>query len=174
MDASEIEIYTTKLGEVELALSADPTNTELAQLKQEIEDLLALGNQLYEPPATPDRAPAAPSAPAQAQSGNPDKEDAGRPRNAKGAGGVQRGKVDKQQHHRKKNNGKRVSPDALASSSQQAWLKFAKGSSSKKLKAKAINSQSIFRSPDTVSGRVGVSNSGKGMTKTPPSTRKPV
>ncbi|KAJ1668026.1 hypothetical protein IW140_002459 [Coemansia sp. RSA 1813] len=155
MDASEIETYVTKLGEVELALSADPTNTELAQLKQEIEDLLALGGQLYETPTS--NASAAPLA---------SEKDRG-PKNTS-AGAVQKGKVDKQ---RSKKNKKRTSADASASSSQQAWLKFAKGS--KKLKAKAINSQSIFKSPDTVLGKVGVSNSGRGMTKTPSAARKP-
>ncbi|KAJ2547284.1 hypothetical protein EV175_005285 [Coemansia sp. RSA 1933] len=150
MDASEVEMYITKLGEVELALSADPGNTELVQLKQEIEDLLALGSQLCEPSAA--NASAAP--PASSSGG-----DRG-PKNT-GAGAVQKGKVDKQRSRKPK---KSTSADAAASSGQQAWLKFAKGS--KKLKAKAINSQSIFKSPDTVLGKVGVANSGKGMTKT--------
>ncbi|KAJ1798817.1 hypothetical protein LPJ59_002255 [Coemansia sp. RSA 2399] len=166
MDASEIETYITKLGEVELALSADPGNTELAQLKKEIEDLLALGGQLYETPAS--NASAAPPAAAAASASS--ERDRG-PKNT-GAGAVQKGKVDKQ---RSKKNKKRASADALASSGQQAWLKFAKGS--KKLKAKAINNQSIFKSPDTVLGKVGVSSSGKGMTKAPStsslSARKP-
>ncbi|KAJ2390633.1 hypothetical protein GGI23_005582 [Coemansia sp. RSA 2559] len=160
MDASEIETYITKLGEVELALSADPGNTELAQLKKEIEDLLALSGQLYETPAS--NASAAP--PAAAAASSPSSERDRGPKNT-GAGAVQKGKVDKQ---RSKKNKKRTSADVLASSNQQAWLKFAKGS--KKLKAKAINSQSIFKSPDTVLGKVGVSSSGKGMTKTPSSS----
>ncbi|KAJ2056302.1 hypothetical protein GGI08_003895, partial [Coemansia sp. S2] len=49
MDAGEIELYVTKLAEVELALSADPDNSELQTLKSEIEDLLLLSSQLHEP-----------------------------------------------------------------------------------------------------------------------------
>ncbi|PIA14271.1 hypothetical protein COEREDRAFT_10626 [Coemansia reversa NRRL 1564] len=46
MDAAEIELYNQKLSEVELALSADPDNSELQQLKDEIKDLLSLSAHL--------------------------------------------------------------------------------------------------------------------------------
>ncbi|KAI9502479.1 hypothetical protein GGI25_002659 [Coemansia spiralis] len=139
MDAAEIEIYITKLSEVELALSADPTNKELAQLKHEIEDLLALSSQLRETPSTP-------LAKASKDDGAGKRQ--ARPDNKKAV--VQKGKVAKKDN---------------VSEGQQAWLKFAK--SGKKLKAKAINKQSIFKSPDTVAGKVGVANSGRGMTRNP-------
>ncbi|KAJ1812248.1 hypothetical protein LPJ56_005568, partial [Coemansia sp. RSA 2599] len=67
-------------------------------------------------------------------------------------GAVHRGgKIEKNKSGRKKNG-------SAAATAQQAWLAFAKGSSgaSKKLKAKAINDKSIFKSPDTVNGKVGV------------------
>ncbi|KAJ1965861.1 hypothetical protein GGI12_000490 [Dipsacomyces acuminosporus] len=75
---------------------------------------------------------------------------------------MQKGRVEKTR--KAKSAGGKASSSAAAG--QQAWLKFAKGGSSKKLKAKAINQRSIFKSPDTVTGKVGVANSGKGMTKT--------
>ncbi|KAJ2715388.1 hypothetical protein H4R19_001234, partial [Coemansia spiralis] len=52
MDAAEIGVYRQKLEEVELALSADPDNSELQQLRGEIEDLLSLSAQL-QPPEPP-------------------------------------------------------------------------------------------------------------------------
>ncbi|KAJ1720900.1 hypothetical protein LPJ53_004523 [Coemansia erecta] len=77
--------------------------------------------------------------------------------------GVIKGKVEKKK-------GKK-SAGGSAASSQQAWLKFATGSGSKKLKAKAINDKSIFKSPDAVTGKIGVANSGRGMTKNPGSSK---
>ncbi|KAJ1982075.1 hypothetical protein H4R34_001835 [Dimargaris verticillata] len=47
---------------------------------------------------------------------------------------------------------------------QNAWLDFAK-KAGKKRKAPAINRKSIFTSPDTVEGKVGVVGSDKPMTK---------
>jgi len=41
---------------------------------------------------------------------------------------------------------------------QQAWLRFSKGHG-------ILNRKSIFASPDTVEGKVGVTGSGKGMTQ---------
>ncbi|KAJ2873766.1 hypothetical protein GGH93_002945, partial [Coemansia aciculifera] len=72
---------------------------------------------------------------------------------------------------KKRQGGKDREGGSAVASSQQAWLKFAKGGGAKKLKAKAINDQSIFKSPDTVSGKVGVTNSGKGMAKNPSKTK---
>ncbi|PIA12490.1 hypothetical protein COEREDRAFT_12725 [Coemansia reversa NRRL 1564] len=46
MDAAEIELYNQKLSKVELVLSADPDNSELQQLKDEIKDLLSLSAYL--------------------------------------------------------------------------------------------------------------------------------
>ncbi|KAJ2000544.1 hypothetical protein GGI04_003561 [Coemansia thaxteri] len=224
MDASEIEIYVTKLAEVELALSADPGNTELQTLKSEIEDLLLLSSQLLDPatPSTADAKDVKAVKPKEQQRmwqlgdecqamyagdgkyydakvvsienpsggiyqvsfagyekssiqttraadmrekskkpGNYDRaraEAPGRP-----SAGVKGGKVAKKRH------GGRDEAAAQVASSQQAWLKFAKGG--KRLKAKAINDQSIFKSPDTVSGKVGVTNSGKGMAKNLPKTK---
>ncbi|KAJ1880378.1 hypothetical protein LPJ57_002291 [Coemansia sp. RSA 486] len=71
----------------------------------------------------------------------------------------QGGRVDKNKAAKNKKNGS--STTAAAAAAQQAWLAFAKGNGSsssggKKLKAKAINDKSIFKSPDTVSGKVGV------------------
>ncbi|KAJ2013664.1 hypothetical protein GGI14_005267, partial [Coemansia sp. S680] len=76
------------------------------------------------------------------------------------------GKITKKRQGAKDRDG-----GSAVATSQQAWLKFAKGGGSKKLKAKAINDQSIFKSPDTVSGKVGVTNSGKGMAKNPSKTK---
>ncbi|KAJ1880360.1 hypothetical protein LPJ57_002294 [Coemansia sp. RSA 486] len=69
----------------------------------------------------------------------------------------QGGRVDKNKAAKNKKNGS----STTAAAAQQAWLAFAKGNGSsssggKKLKAKAINDKSIFKSPDTVSGKVGV------------------
>ncbi|KAJ2082872.1 hypothetical protein H4R24_001264 [Coemansia sp. RSA 988] len=241
MDSAEIELYNQKLGEVELALSADPDNLELRQLKNEIKDLLSLSAHLQtnspradkgdnNPPSTVVTPPesATPSvtdslAPSQQQVwrvgdscearytdgqfyparvvavrldniyqvtfvGYGDMQDMlaedmrlpasstnkGRPIKASqvnlhASSVVADGKIEKAQtkNAKKRSGGK----GAQAASSQQAWLKFAKGGSSKKLKAKAINSRSIFKSPDTITGKVGVTNSGKGMTKNPRLTR---
>ncbi|KAG0220795.1 hypothetical protein B0O80DRAFT_425128 [Mortierella sp. GBAus27b] len=49
---------------------------------------------------------------------------------------------------------------------QQAWQNFAKGAGSKKTKgATPIMKKSIFASPDSLDGKVGVVGSGKGMTQ---------
>ncbi|KAJ1731104.1 hypothetical protein LPJ61_002697 [Coemansia biformis] len=214
MDAAEIEVYKQKLGEVELALSADPNNSELQQLKGEIEDLLSLSAQLQ--PEAPQRiesdrkqqpagARCASSTdegrgwqigdtcearykdgkyyPArvvavrahgvyqvtfvgysdiQEVAGSEMRAAAGGGKRARGAKGVAgSGKVGKQ--HKGKTRG------GVAASGQQSWLKFAK--ESKKLRAKAINDKSIFKSPDTADGKVGVVNSGKGMTQNPRPTK---
>ncbi|KAI8322090.1 hypothetical protein GQ54DRAFT_163496 [Martensiomyces pterosporus] len=244
MDSRELDTYTTKLAEVELALSADPSNSELQILKREIEDLLQLTMQLQggEPnstaPAVSDNKkqeekartqPTVNSTPTSASSEkhewrigdecmarykadsqfyparvvavhggdayqvtfvgygdmqetrgedmtgqkrkhDEDKGSAGQKeqtqqqqRNAGGAGslGMKHGKIEKHKSSERSKSG----GGGSAATGQQAWLKFAKGGHSKKLKAKAINSHSIFKSPDTVTGKVGVSNSGKGMTK---------
>ncbi|KAI8973728.1 hypothetical protein BDF20DRAFT_824059 [Mycotypha africana] len=49
---------------------------------------------------------------------------------------------------------------------KNAWLNFAKGGSKKKKTnaTSVINKKSIFKSPDNPEGKVGVVNSGKGMT----------
>ncbi|KAJ2385679.1 hypothetical protein GGI05_004621 [Coemansia sp. RSA 2603] len=242
MDASEIEIYATKLAEVELALATDPENPELLTLKQEIEDLLALTSQLHSPTQykhsesksepkpletstvpephasyTP-AAEAAATATAKvwrigdqceakymadgkyyparvvAVRGNhtyqvafvgygdmqesqaydmrdpPLSQSITKKPVSKTTSkdttvpttkpdGVVNGKVEKKKSKK--------SAGGSAASSQQAWLKFATGSGSKKLKAKAINDKSIFKSPDAATGRIGVANSGRGMTKNP-------
>ncbi|KAJ1937986.1 hypothetical protein FBU59_004587 [Linderina macrospora] len=194
MDSSELELYKTQLSEVELALSADPTNTELQALKSDLQELLSL---------TPKPQPAKPKStgswsigmeclakysdgqfyPAMIVGhgeigmkvtfvgyGDTQDTDVDDLRNideakkpeAKSTGKIDRvekGKVEKMSGKKKQKK-----PDVMAQG-QQAWLKFATGGHSKKLKAKAINSKSIFKSPSTVNGRVGVSNSGKGMTK---------
>ncbi|KAJ1935565.1 hypothetical protein GGF37_005946 [Kickxella alabastrina] len=224
MDIAEIEAYTTKLAEVELALSADPESADLQMLKQEIQDLLELTKQLYEPAPQPLQAATA----LMASALNTDKsletlpqiatrawqigddcearyaadsqfyparivavrdngyqvafigygdmqevqpldlreltkptKPADRPASQPGHNPkpVKQGRVDKKK-------GGKADAGSVASS-QQAWLKFAKGGASKKLKVKAINDKSIFKSPDTATGKVGVSNSGKGMTKNP-------
>ncbi|KAJ2120457.1 hypothetical protein IW147_005070 [Coemansia sp. RSA 720] len=189
MDAAEIDVYKQKLSEVELALSADPSNTELQQLKTEIQDLLALSAQLH--PAPPPTLPApAPTPPATAThkwqigdsceaqytdskyyparvvavradtygvtfvgySGMHDIQ-ASSMRPAHAQSNAHRAPA----RERTKKRGK-----SAVEQSQQAWLKFARGKSKK-----AINSKSIFKSPDTVTGKVGVTNSGRGVTKNP-------
>ncbi|KAJ2162978.1 hypothetical protein GGF46_000164 [Coemansia sp. RSA 552] len=238
MDATELAVYQQKLGEVELALSADPENTELQQLRSEIEDLLSLGAQLQTASARTDKpkaraasraagattqvqkqqhvwrigdscearytdgkfyparvvaaradnvyqvtfvgygdmqdtraddlrrppAEAAAAAASATTTGGQGEGAKDTPARGGGAEAVAGGRAGKQRAKRRADN-------TRASSSQQAWLKFAKGGGSKKLKAKAINDQSIFKSPDTVAGRVGVANSGKGMTKNPRPTK---
>ncbi|KAJ1921599.1 hypothetical protein IW146_000403 [Coemansia sp. RSA 922] len=217
MDAGEIELYVTKLAEVELALSADPDNSELQTLKSEIEDLLLLSSQLHEPSTSSTAESADTKRPQQQQ-----KEwQIGDECEAKYAGdgkfyvarvtstesassgvyqvsfiGYEKGSLqttralDMREKSRKTSNSSNrlaVTKDgkitkkrqgakdrdggSAVATSQQAWLKFAKGGGSKKLKAKAINDQSIFKSPDTVSGKVGVTNSGKGMAKNPSKTK---
>ncbi|KAJ2745144.1 hypothetical protein GGI20_002406 [Coemansia sp. BCRC 34301] len=224
MDAGEIELYVTKLAEVELALSADPGNTELQTLKSEIEDLLHLSSQLHEPNTTTTAGPtdANSAAARQWQIGDEceakysgdgkfysakiasaesassgiyqvsfigyekgslqttralDMREKSRKYDASSRAGTTRplapaattkdGKVTKKKRH----GGKDREAGSAVASSQQAWLKFAKGGGAKKLKAKAINDQSIFKSPDTVNGKVGVTNSGKGMAKAQPKTK---
>ncbi|KAJ2428342.1 hypothetical protein GGF47_001391 [Coemansia sp. RSA 2524] len=187
MDAAEIDVYKQKLSEVELALSADPENTELQQLKTEIQDLLALSAQLHPAPQpTPTPAPAPAATPThkwqigdscEAQytdskyyparvvavradtygvtfvgySGMHDIH-ASSMRVARAQSNVHRAPA----RERTKKRGK-----SGVEQSQQAWLKFARG------KNKAINNKSIFKSPDTVTGKVGVTNSGRGVTKNP-------
>ncbi|KAJ2783131.1 hypothetical protein H4R18_001879 [Coemansia javaensis] len=222
MDAAEIGAYRQKLGEVELALSADPDNAELRQLRSEIEDLLALSAQLVQAEPAPAR-PARDSAPAssareqrQWQIGEacearytdgryyPARVVAVRPGGAyqvafvgygdmqdtraaemRPAGRTADGRVAKPDRPDKPSKpgkpGKPGKPDKPtkpaqpgAASSQQAWLKFAHGGAKKgRLKAKAINTRSIFKSPETATGRVGVSNSGRGMTQNPAPPRPP-
>ncbi|KAJ1923146.1 Survival of motor neuron--splicing factor 30 [Tieghemiomyces parasiticus] len=53
----------------------------------------------------------------------------------------------------------------IAREKQSSWLEFARKSSKKKGRGGAINSKSIFASPDTVKGKVGVVGSGKPMTE---------
>ncbi|KAJ2460104.1 hypothetical protein GGF42_001059 [Coemansia sp. RSA 2424] len=218
MDAGEIELYVTKLAEVELALSADPGNTELQTLKSEIEDLLLLSNQLQEPNAPNTAEPTDAKTPewkigdeceakysgdgkfydakiVSAESASSgiyqvaftgyekgslqttralDMREKSRKSASSRAAGTRPptavtkdGKITK----KKRQGGKDREGGSAVASSQQAWLKFAKGGGAKKLKAKAINEQSIFKSPDTVSGKVGVTNSGKGMAKNPPKAK---
>ncbi|KAJ1978606.1 hypothetical protein H4R35_001831 [Dimargaris xerosporica] len=66
----------------------------------------------------------------------------------------------------KKRATKAVKPSAarVQRERQNAWLDFAK-KAGKKRKAPAINRKSIFSSPDTVEGKVGVIGSDKPMTK---------
>ncbi|KAJ2890140.1 hypothetical protein GGI21_001161 [Coemansia aciculifera] len=212
MDASEIELYVTKLAEVELALSADPDNVELQTLKSEIEDLLQLSSQLQLPTA-PNTAESTEPKPQQREWHIGDECEAkysgdGKFYSAKivsaesaSSGiyqvsftGYEKGSLqttratDMRENSRKsdygssragtkdgriakKKGGKDREGGSAVASGQQAWLKFAKGGSAKKLKAKAINEQSIFKSPDNVGGKVGVSNSGKGMAKNPSKTK---
>ncbi|KAJ2856037.1 hypothetical protein J3B02_001837 [Coemansia erecta] len=244
MDAAEIEVYATKLAEVELALEADPENIELQTLKTEIEDLLALTSELNEHPSASSATatvadttkqtfrPTAIHTDAQrkfsetssaatqptrnwrigdqcearyAADGNyyaarvvavrggnvfqvafvgygdmqetraqdmrmlgaqdatteETKTATAELRKGRADGStVQRaGKIEKSKKTKNKNSG------SAAAAAQQAWLAFAKGSggsgSSKKLKAKAINDKSIFKSPDTVNGKVGVARHSK-------------
>ncbi|KAJ2060360.1 hypothetical protein GGI17_003809 [Coemansia sp. S146] len=225
MDASEIELYVTKLAEVELALSADPDNSELQTLKSEIEDLLLLSSQLHEPSTSSAAESADTKSAKQPQQQQQQKEwQIGDECEAKYSGdgkfyvarvmstesassgvyqvsfiGYEKGSLqttralDMREKSRKTGNssnrpaavavtkdgkivkkrqgGKDREGGSAVASSQQAWLKFAKGGGAKKLKAKAINDQSIFKSPDTVSGKVGVTNSGKGMAKNPSKTK---
>ncbi|KAJ2345331.1 hypothetical protein IWW50_004528 [Coemansia erecta] len=195
MDAAEIDVYQQKLSEVELALSADPSNTELQQLKTEIESLLSLSAQLHPaaPRASSKGKPRAPDGPPQTDAhkwqigdtcearfsdeqyyparvvsvlpdgiykltfvGYGDMQDtrASDMRIVHAPAATQPKKVAKKAEKRKKHDS--------AQSGQQAWLKFAKG---KKLKAKPINDRSIFKSPETTTGKVGVANSGRGVTK---------
>ncbi|KAJ2806373.1 hypothetical protein H4R21_000890 [Coemansia helicoidea] len=180
MDAAEIEVYRQKLGEVELALSADPENSELQQLKGEIEDLLSLSAQLLPESPQERAAPAAKeerAAPAGAAQewrvgdscearytdgkfyaarvaavraggvyqvafvkyGTVLDASADGLRAAGGGKGPRAGKVGKRPAGKTRGAG-------AAATGQQSWLKFAKGG--KKLKAKAINDRSIFKSPD--------------------------
>ncbi|KAJ2489298.1 hypothetical protein IWW37_004085 [Coemansia sp. RSA 2050] len=224
MDAGEIELYVTKLAEVELALSADPDNPDLQTLKKEIEELLVLSSQLHEPSAVNTAESA--NTKSASQTRQQEKEwQVGDECEAKYSGdgkfyvarvvstesassgvyqvsfiGYEKGSLqttraqDMREKSRKTGNssnravpavattkdgkiakkrqgGKNREGGSAVASSQQAWLKFAKGSGSKKLKAKAINDQSIFKSPDTVGGKVGVTNSGKGMAKNPSKTK---
>ncbi|KAJ2820391.1 hypothetical protein GGI24_004500 [Coemansia furcata] len=222
MDAGEIELYVTKLAEVELALSADPDNSELQTLKSDIEDLLLLSSQLHEP-STSSAAESADTKNTQPPQPQQKEWQLGDECEAKYSGdgkfyvarvtstesassgvyqvsfiGYEKGSLqttralDMREKRRKTGNtsnrvaaaattkdgkivkkrqgGKDREGSAVASS-QQAWLKFAKGGGAKKLKAKAINDQSIFKSPDTVNGKVGVTNSGKGMAKNLPKTK---
>ncbi|OMJ21429.1 Survival of motor neuron-related-splicing factor 30 [Smittium culicis] len=48
MDSSEISLYKSQLLEIDLALKADPENTDLLGLKKEIQDLLDLTSSLVE------------------------------------------------------------------------------------------------------------------------------
>ncbi|PVV02095.1 hypothetical protein BB560_003461 [Smittium megazygosporum] len=61
----------------------------------------------------------------------------------------------------KKHIQKTVAKQAV--SSQKSWLEFNK--KNKKRKVPAINKNSIFKSPDTIDGKVGVSGSGRRMTQ---------
>ncbi|KAJ2852371.1 hypothetical protein IWW36_000258 [Coemansia brasiliensis] len=190
MDASEIEIYKQKLEEVQLALSADPKNSELQQLKEEIESLLSLSTQLQQPstPRTNKHGREAESKQHTWRIGDlcearfsDGKYYPARVTGLKadlfqvtfvGYGDVQDKRASEmrvpqlEQKHKKKQRRveKRKKHDEVATS-QQAWLKFAK--SKKNLKAKPINQKSIFKSPETVTGKVGVANSGRGMTRNP-------
>ncbi|PVU87613.1 hypothetical protein BB559_005959 [Furculomyces boomerangus] len=68
-----------------------------------------------------------------------------------------KGNTQNSTSNKKQKQGKNVSVIA-----QKSWLDFAKN---KKKKAPAINNRSIFKSPDTVEGKVGVIGSGKTMTQ---------
>ncbi|KAJ2783058.1 hypothetical protein GGI15_002712 [Coemansia interrupta] len=244
MDASEVEIYATKLVEVELALATDPQNPELLTLKQEIEDLLALTSQLQSPTQNKQSEPEPEPEPLETPLREPHPRDthaaaaaakvwrigdqceakymadgkyyparviAVRGDNTYQVAFVGYGDMQESQAYdmrvppasqdiiAKKSAAKNAPKDAAATaattktdsvikgkvekpkskksaggsaaSGQQAWLKFAKGSGSKKLKAKPINDRSIFKSPDAVTGRIGVANSGRGMTKNPGSSK---
>ncbi|KAJ1956530.1 hypothetical protein EC988_001300 [Linderina pennispora] len=205
MDSSELELYKTQLSEVELALSADPDNTELQALKADLQELLSLSTATSTPKPQPTKSKSLGGwsigmeclakysdgqfYPARivgygdiglkvtfvgygdTQDTDVDDlksiNDAEKPEASKveKVDRVEKGKIEKK--HGKK---KQKKPDVMAQG-QQAWLKFATGGHSKKLKAKAINSKSIFKSPTTITGKVGVSNSGKGMTKNPSMTK---
>ncbi|KAJ2724068.1 hypothetical protein GGI07_002189 [Coemansia sp. Benny D115] len=158
MDASEIELYATRLAEVEVALLSDPDNTELLTLKSEISDLLALVGAAEQTPTRGSKSETKAETKAETKTkAKTETLDAKR----KDGGKTHGGRVGKK-------TGGRV--DAAASG-QQAWLQFAHGKNKKRLKAKAINDQSIFKSPTAVQGRVGVVNSGRGMTKAPSGRR---
>ncbi|KAJ2031377.1 hypothetical protein IWW57_000743 [Coemansia sp. S610] len=224
MDAGEIELYITKLAEVELALSADPDSSDLQALKREIEELLLLSGQLHESNAASTAESAGHKGANRPQQQQKEWQ-VGDECEAKYSGdgkfyvarvmstesassgvyqvsfvGYEKGSLqttraqDMREKSRKtgyssnrpaaavattkdgkvakkRQGGKNREGGSAEASSQQAWLKFAKGTGSKKLKAKAINDQSIFKSPDTVGGKVGVTNSGKGMAKNPSKTK---
>ncbi|KAI9471289.1 hypothetical protein LPJ78_002315 [Coemansia sp. RSA 989] len=168
MDASEIELYKQKLSEVELALSADPQNTELQQLKEEIKSLLSLSTQASTSKEHTWRI--GDLCEARFSDG---KYYPARVTGLKeglfqvtfvGYGDVQEKRANEMRAPREpKKKTKRKRPDEVATG-QQAWLRFTKG---RKLKAKPINQKSIFKSPETVTGKVGVANSGRGMTRNP-------
>ncbi|KAJ1660063.1 hypothetical protein IWQ61_000957 [Dispira simplex] len=157
MDPQELEGYRDQLKQVELLLKEDPSNADWLKLKSDLVEIITLSEGLLKPPAKATGQPELGSTKAEATT----------PHDSTAASTATATATEPKSKKRKSQSSSASGPSKakLQKDQQNSWLDFVQKKGKKKKAASAINTHSIFASPTTTQGKVGVVGSGKPMTE---------